>query len=176
MKSLRPTHPSTNTKLTKCTGWAPKGERFRTHAPFGKWQTQTFIAGLRCHGLVVPWIVNAPMNAAIFERYVETQLAPELSPGDVVILDMSASTRASAPNNWSAKGAPDSCSCGHTRPISTRSRWPSRNSRRDCERRRPEPSTHSAKLSAISATCSSQPNAETSSRLPDMRPVNRDTL
>ncbi|RUW37803.1 transposase [Mesorhizobium sp. M1E.F.Ca.ET.041.01.1.1] len=78
---------STNTKLTKRTGWAPKGKRFRTHAPFGKWQTQTFIAGLRCHGLVAPWIVNAPMNAAIFERYVETQLAPELSPGDVVILD-----------------------------------------------------------------------------------------
>ncbi|TPJ38216.1 IS630 family transposase [Mesorhizobium sp. B2-6-5] len=78
---------STNTKLTKRTGWAPKGERFRTHAPFGKWQTQTFIAGLRCHGLVAPWIVNAPMNAAIFEHYVETQLAPELSPGDVVILD-----------------------------------------------------------------------------------------
>jgi len=78
---------STNTKLTKRTGWAPKGERFRTHAPFGKWQTQTFIAGLRCHGLVAPWIVNAPMNGAIFEHYVETQLAPELSPGDVVILD-----------------------------------------------------------------------------------------
>lgn len=78
---------STNTKLTKRTGWAPKGERFRTHAPFGKWQTQTFIAGLRCHGLVAPWIVNAPMNAAIFERYVETQLAPQLSPGDIVVLD-----------------------------------------------------------------------------------------
>jgi transposase len=78
---------STNTKLTKRTGWAPKGERFRTHAPFGKWQTQTFIAGLRCHGLVAPWIVNAPMNAAIFQHYIETQLAPELSPGDVVILD-----------------------------------------------------------------------------------------
>ncbi|ESY84230.1 hypothetical protein X741_34120, partial [Mesorhizobium sp. LNHC229A00] len=60
MKSLRPTHPSTNTKLTKRTGWAPKGERFRTHAQFGKWQTQTFIAGLRCHDLVAPWIVNAP--------------------------------------------------------------------------------------------------------------------
>jgi hypothetical protein len=29
---------------------------------------------------------------------------------------------------------------------------------------------------AISATCSSQPNAETSSKLQDMRPVNRDTL
>src|ERR1700675_4146167 len=62
---------STNTKLTKRTGWAPKGERFRTHAPFGKWQTQTFIAGLRCYGLIAPWVVNAPMNAAIFEHYVE---------------------------------------------------------------------------------------------------------
>lgn len=78
---------STNTKLTKRTGWSPKGELFRTHAPFGKWQTQTFIAGLRCHGLVAPWIVNAPMNGAIFETYVETQLAPELNPGDIVILD-----------------------------------------------------------------------------------------
>ncbi|GLS40304.1 hypothetical protein GCM10010869_59010 [Mesorhizobium tianshanense] len=38
----------------------------------------------RCHGLVAPWIVNAPINAAIFQRYVETQLAPELAPGDVV--------------------------------------------------------------------------------------------
>lgn len=26
---------STNTKLTKRTGWSPRGERYRTHAPFG---------------------------------------------------------------------------------------------------------------------------------------------
>ncbi len=78
---------STNTKLTKRTGWAPRGERYRTHAPFGAWTTQTFIAGLRCHGLTAPWIVNAPMNKRIFEIYVETQLAPTLKPGDVVIMD-----------------------------------------------------------------------------------------
>lgn len=78
---------STNTKLTKRTGWAPKGERYLTHAPFGHWRTQTFVAGLRSHGLVAPWIVEGAMNGEIFERYVETQLAPELSPGDVVILD-----------------------------------------------------------------------------------------
>ena len=78
---------STNTKLTKRTGWAPRGARFRTHAPFGNWQTQTFIAGLRCHGMVAPWLVDAPMNKARFETYVETQLAPTLAPGDVVILD-----------------------------------------------------------------------------------------
>ena len=78
---------STNTKLTKRTGWSPKGERYRTNAPSGQWHTQTFIAGLRCHGMVAPWIVNAPMNARRFEAWIETQLAPELQPGDVVILD-----------------------------------------------------------------------------------------
>ncbi|WP_245469937.1 IS630 family transposase [Mesorhizobium sp. M2C.T.Ca.TU.002.02.1.1] len=78
---------STNTRLTKRTGWAPKSERYRTSAPFGGWKTQTFIAGLRCHAMIAPWIVDAPMNKARFELYVETQLAPELNPGDVVILD-----------------------------------------------------------------------------------------
>ncbi|ACP22044.1 putative carboxy-terminus of transposase for insertion sequence NGRIS-7a [Sinorhizobium fredii NGR234] len=78
---------STNTKLTKRSGWAPKGQRYRAHAPFGSWKTQTFIAGLRSHGVVAPFIVNAPMNRRIFETWIETQLAPTLSPGDVVILD-----------------------------------------------------------------------------------------
>lgn len=78
---------STNTRLTKRTGWSPKGERYKTHAPFGQWKTQTFIAGLRCHGMIAPWIVDAPMNTPRFETWIETQLAPELQPGDVVILD-----------------------------------------------------------------------------------------
>jgi transposase len=78
---------STNTKLTKRTGWSAKGERFNSHAPFGSWKTQTFIAGLRSHGLTAPWIVNAPMNGRIFEAWIETQLAPTLSKGDIVILD-----------------------------------------------------------------------------------------
>ena len=42
---------------------------------------------MRCYGLTAPWIVDAPFNKQIFETYVETQLAPALSPGDVVILD-----------------------------------------------------------------------------------------
>lgn len=78
---------STNTKLTKRTGWSPRGERYKTHAPFGQWKTQTFIAGLRCHGMIAPWIVDAPMNTRRFETWLETQLAPQLQPRDVVILD-----------------------------------------------------------------------------------------
>src|SRR2546423_7166120 len=33
------------------------------------------------------FVVNAPMNRRIFETYVETQLAPALDKGDVVIMD-----------------------------------------------------------------------------------------
>jgi hypothetical protein len=78
---------STNTKLTKRTGWCPKGRRYYSYSPFSRWKTQTFIAGLRCHSLVAPWIVNAPMNRRSFETWIETQLLPTLSKGDVVILD-----------------------------------------------------------------------------------------
>lgn len=78
---------STNTRLTKRTGWCQKGSRFAAYAPFGHWKTQTFIAGLRCHCLTAPWIANAPMNGHIFKTWIETQLVPTLSPGDVVILD-----------------------------------------------------------------------------------------
>ncbi|WP_244574585.1 IS630 family transposase [Cohaesibacter sp. ES.047] len=78
---------STNTKLTKRSGWSPKGQRYRAHASFGHWKSQTFIASLRSRGMVAPWIVNAPMNRRIFETWIETQLLPTLSAGDVVILD-----------------------------------------------------------------------------------------
>ena len=78
---------STNTKMTRLRGRFLKGERLKAKAPFGHWCTQTLIAGLRCDGLIAPWVVNAPMNRVIFDTYVETQLAPSLSAGDVVILD-----------------------------------------------------------------------------------------
>jgi transposase len=77
----------TSTRMTRLYGRSPIGRRLRAKAPFGHWQTQTLIAGLRCHGLTAPFVVDAPMNRAIFEAYVETQLAPTLEKGDVVILD-----------------------------------------------------------------------------------------
>ncbi|MGZ9724333.1 IS630 family transposase [Rhizobium miluonense] len=77
----------TTTKMTRLRGRCPKGQRLRSKAPFGHWKTQTFIAGLRYFGLTAPFVVDRPMNRRIFEAYVETQLAPTLSEGDVVILD-----------------------------------------------------------------------------------------
>ena len=78
---------STSTKMTRLRGRCAKGQRLKAKAPFGHWKTQTFVAGLRCHGLTAPFVVDRPMNRRIFETYVETQLAPTLQKGDVVILD-----------------------------------------------------------------------------------------
>ena len=78
---------SVNTKMVRARGRSLRGRRLRATAPFGHWKTQTFIAGLRCHGLTAPWVIDGPMNKASFETYVETQLAPTLQRGDVVIMD-----------------------------------------------------------------------------------------
>ena len=77
----------TTTKMTRLRGRARRGQRLRMKAPFGHWGTQTFIAALRHDGLTAPWVIDTPMNRQIFEAYVETQLAPSLKPGDIVILD-----------------------------------------------------------------------------------------
>lgn len=77
----------TTTKMTRLRGRARRGHRYKARAPFGHWSTQTFVAALRHDGLTAPWIIDRPMNRQIFETWVETQLAPTLEPGDVVILD-----------------------------------------------------------------------------------------
>jgi transposase len=78
---------SLNTKLVKSTGWAPVGQRLVDFAPFGHWHTQTFIAGLRRDGLTAPWVIQGAINRKRFDLSIQTQLAPTLKPGDVVILD-----------------------------------------------------------------------------------------
>lgn len=78
---------SINTKMTRLRGRARRGQRLKAKAPYGKWGTQTLIAGLRHEGLSAPWVIPGAMDRAAFNTYVETQLAPTLQPGDVVILD-----------------------------------------------------------------------------------------
>ncbi len=96
----------TNTKMVRLRGRSQKGQRLKADAPFGHWKTQTFIAGLRSTGLTAPWIIDRPMNREIFETWVETQLAPTLNPGDVVIMDnLSSHKSPKAEKMIRAKGA-----------------------------------------------------------------------
>jgi transposase len=55
--------------------------------PHGHWKTTTFVAGLTLRGMIAPFVLSGPINRDAFETYVEKVLAPELRPGDIVVMD-----------------------------------------------------------------------------------------
>jgi len=170
----------TTTKMTRLRGRARRGNRLKADAPFGHWATQTFIAGLRCDGLTAPWVIDQPMDRQIFDTYVETQLAPTLQQGDVVILDNLASHKSEkAEAILKQRGAwflflppysPDLNPIemafaklkAHLRLISGASAL--------------EPSTLSGEPSATSAPSTPSTSAGTTSMTLDTPPINRSTL
>jgi transposase len=76
-----------NTKMARLRGRAPQGERCRAAIPHGHWKTTTFTAGLRIDGLAAPMLLDGAMNGDAFRAYVAGVLVPELTPGDVVVMD-----------------------------------------------------------------------------------------
>lgn len=76
-----------STKMARLYGRAAKGERCVAAIPHGHWKTITFTAGLRLSGLMAPFVLDGPMDGAAFRAYVKEVLAPELTPGDVVVMD-----------------------------------------------------------------------------------------
>lgn len=91
------------TNLTRRRGRSLRGEPPPAEAPFGHWETQTFIAGLWCNSLTALWVIDGPINRNALNLYIETQLAPTLRRGDIAILAISRST--TAPRCRSVQGA-----------------------------------------------------------------------
>lgn len=76
-----------NLALTPTRARAPRGERVVDDVPQGRWETYSVIAGLRCSGVVAPMMLPGAMNAESLLAWVQTELAPTLRPGDIVIWD-----------------------------------------------------------------------------------------
>jgi transposase len=76
-----------STNMVRRSGWGPKGERLVDMAPAGHWKTTTFVAGLRASGIIAPFVLEGPMTGEAFRAYVKQVLAPELEPGDAVVMD-----------------------------------------------------------------------------------------
>ncbi|WP_159513364.1 IS630 family transposase [Sphingomonas sp. T1] len=85
-----------STNMARRYGRAPRGERLRAGVPHGHWKTTTFVAGLSRTGMIAPWVLDGPMNGDAFTTYVTRVLVPELSPGNVVIMDNLSSHKAPA--------------------------------------------------------------------------------
>lgn len=73
--------------MARLRGWARKGERCRAAIPHGHWKTTTLTAGLRLSGLAAPMLLDGPMHGAAFKAYVDHVLVPELTAGDIVVMD-----------------------------------------------------------------------------------------
>ena len=76
-----------STKMVRLYGRAKRGRRVVGRIPWGHWKTVTFVAGLRLDGLTAPFVIDCPMNGAIFIEYLRQCLVPTLRPGDIVIID-----------------------------------------------------------------------------------------
>jgi transposase len=76
-----------STNMVRRYGWGGRGERLLATAPHGHWRTTTFVAGLRESGIIAPLVLDGPMTGPAFRAYVTQVLVPELSPGDVVVMD-----------------------------------------------------------------------------------------
>lgn len=77
----------TTTNMARLRGRRQRGARLVGAIPHGHWKITTFVAGLRQDGLTAPFVIDRPMNGAIFQAYVAQCLAPTLSPGDIVVMD-----------------------------------------------------------------------------------------
>ena len=75
------------TNMARAHGYAPRGRRLEGAAPYRRWQTTTFVGAMRAGGFIAPLVVDGAMTSELFVAYVQRVLVPELSPGDVVVLD-----------------------------------------------------------------------------------------
>jgi len=75
------------TNMTRTRGRAPRGVRVIEKVPHGHWATTTMISGVRTAGPCAAAVVTGATDSEIFLAYVEHVLVPELTAGDVVILD-----------------------------------------------------------------------------------------
>ncbi len=73
--------------MTRLYGWGPTHQRVAYPVPHGHWKTTTFLAAFRLGGLFAPLVVDGALTGDLFAAYVRQHLAPQLRPGDILVLD-----------------------------------------------------------------------------------------
>ncbi len=76
----------TSTNMVRCYGRCPKGERLMDAMPWGTGRLLPLWPA-RASGLIAPMVLDRPLTGEVFRACVDQVLIPELSPGDVVVLD-----------------------------------------------------------------------------------------
>lgn len=75
------------TTFTRRVAWGKRGERVRATAPAGHWNTTTLMAAVTVDGVAAAMAFPGATDGPAFRAFCEQVLAPQLRPGDVVVLD-----------------------------------------------------------------------------------------
>jgi len=73
--------------MTRTRGRAPRGERVVAKVPGGHWRVVTVIGAVRTSGPFAAATLVGATDGDAFRAYVREVLAPQLRPGDVVVMD-----------------------------------------------------------------------------------------
>jgi transposase len=68
-------------------GWAPRGKDSPGKSIEGNWKTITMIGAIALDGFRGFMTIDAGTSTDVFLAYVEQVLAPQLRPGDIVVMD-----------------------------------------------------------------------------------------
>lgn len=73
--------------MTRSRGRAPRGQRVVAKVPGGHWKIVTMISAVRTSGPFAAGTIIGATDSDVFRTYVGQVLAPQLRPGDVVVMD-----------------------------------------------------------------------------------------
>lgn len=73
--------------MTRLRGRCPSDQRLKASVPHGHWQTSTIISAIRLSGAAATAVFDCPTDQEVFLHYIKQVLLPNLSAGDVVIMD-----------------------------------------------------------------------------------------
>ncbi len=76
-----------NTLMARLHGRCPQGKRLVDASPAASWETTTLLSAVRLDGVVAPQVLSGSLDGEHFAGYVEQFLVPELTRGDIVIMD-----------------------------------------------------------------------------------------
>lgn len=103
------------TNMTRLCGRAPRGERVHDDAPAGHWRTTSMISAIGLQGVVGSMAIEGATDGPAFLAYVQHVLAPNLKPGQIVVMDnLSAHKQCAVIDAIEAAG----CACWFLPPYS----------------------------------------------------------
>lgn len=75
------------TDMARLRGRCDRSERLKTHSPAGHWTITTMISAVRLSGPFAAAVIDGATDSDVFRSYVNEVLTPNLTPGDVVVMD-----------------------------------------------------------------------------------------